>query len=579
MDMRWLGYAAPGLLPLLAGCGGGEPSSPSPAGPTVASVTVIPTQDSIILHGTARFQAQARDSAGNLLTGRTVVWSTRQTPSVSTGARVTVDQTGFVTAVSIGDPGHPETFVAATVDGVSDSAQIVVIIGPLFRVTLAPATATTVPGGSVELLATALDSLDNGVANTVIAWSATGPATVTPAALGTDPAGQVRATVAVSAPGTATVEAAAGAKSATATVSAAPVAFVAVSAGEAVSCGVTGGTETYCWGSNSYGALGADFFDGANLPVRVVGSHAFTKVAAGPTTCGLTAAGATFCWGLVESGLFAPDTADQVNAFAKPVATAVGFAFANLAVASHSHACGLTSGGQAYCWGETRYLGGGSNASGVSPTPVAVAGGLTFTSLSAGQVLTCGTTAAGAASCWGENDQGELGNGDTTLRYAAAPVLVTGGHAFTQVAVGVAHACALTAAGAAYCWGRNYSGELGTTSTEICVPDPGIPNDFIPCSSSPLAVSGGLVFQTIAANTSKTCGLTAAGTAYCWPGPGGSGPTALPGSIHLLTLAVGDRHVCGVADDGLAYCWGDNEALQLGVPGQPSGPAAVLGQQ
>ena len=79
-------------------------------------------------------------------------------------------------------------------------------------------------------------------------------------------------------------------------------------------------------------------------------------------------------------------------------------------------ACGLTSIGAAYCWGILP--GGGFTA------PVAVAGGLTFKTLSAGLQSTCGVTTAGVAYCWGNNSSGELGDGTTT--FSSVPVKVAG---------------------------------------------------------------------------------------------------------------------------------------------------------
>jgi alpha-tubulin suppressor-like RCC1 family protein len=261
---------------------------------------------------------------------------------------------------------------------------------------------------------------------------------------------------------------------------------------------------------------------------------------------------------------------------------ATGLSFTDLTVGQASHICGLTSAGQAYCWGAGPFLGTGSTENTSTTTPLPVAGGLTFTSLGAGPGLTCGAASTGTAYCWGRNQLGELGNGDTTVRFAAAPVLVAGGLAFQQVTVGTEHACGLTTSGAAYCWGRNVSGELGTTSSEICVPQEATSEaaGFVPCSSTPLAVSGGLTFQSIAGGEVRTCGLTMDGTAYCWPGMNGeNGPTALIGSIHLSTLSVGGRHVCGLGDDGIVYCWGSNDVGQLGAPGEHNGPVAVAGQQ
>ncbi|HVO35011.1 MAG TPA: hypothetical protein VMT21_05565, partial [Gemmatimonadales bacterium] len=55
--------------------------------------------------------------------------------------------------------------------------------------------------------------------------------------------------------------------------------------------------------------------------------------------------------------------------------------------------------------------------------PVAVAGGLTFASLTAGRYHTCGLTRGGAAYCWGYNYYGELGDSTTTDRLSPVRVL------------------------------------------------------------------------------------------------------------------------------------------------------------
>jgi len=74
----------------------------------------------------------------------------------------------------------------------------------------------------------------------------------------------------------------------------------------------------------------------------------------------------------------------------------------------------VTTAGAAYCWGDNSsgQLGNGTKTK--STTPVAVAGGLTFATVSAGQYFACGVTTAGAAYCWGNNSSGQLGNGIVT---------------------------------------------------------------------------------------------------------------------------------------------------------------------
>ena len=79
-----------------------------------------------------------------------------------------------------------------------------------------------------------------------------------------------------------------------------------------------------------------------------------------------------------------------------------------------------------------------------------------------------------AAYCWGRNDVGELGNGSTTS--SLTPVAVAEGLTFLSVSaagwwvIGEAedwetdHTCGITTNHVAYCWGANTWGFLGGRS-------------------------------------------------------------------------------------------------------------------
>src|SRR5438093_1346706 len=122
-----------------------------------------------------------------------------------------------------------------------------------------------------------------------------------------------------------------------------------------------------------------------------------------------------------------------------------------------------------------------------------------------------------------------------------------------SLAAGRWHTCGLTSTGAAYCWGDNQEGQLGSGSTTG--------------SSTPVAVAGGLTFRTLVAGPVHTCGLTSFGAAYCWGGDFGSTPVAVSGDLSFSAIAAGGYyapsvpdgyrpHTCGLTNAGTAYCWG-----------------------
>ena len=333
-----------------------------------------------------------------------------------------------------------------------------------------------------------------------------------------------------------------------------PIIFAAISSGYFHTCGVATDGAAYCWGDNAEAQLGAT--RGSTLARAVNGGFTFANVSSGRThTCGSTMAGAGYCWGGEGSGALGIGGTKALQ----PTLILGGLSFATVA-AGYSHSCGVTTAGVGYCWGDNIYGELGSGIVGQGTVPQPVLGGLVFSNISPGREFTCGLTTTGAAYCWGENSLGEVGDGTNVLRNK--PVPVAGQITFAVVRAGGFHACGLTPAGAAYCWGDRTDGKLGDGVA-------------IGASAVPVAVSGGLTFATISVGNRHTCAVTTGGAAYCWGenstghlGTGTINPSSVPvavvGGLAFSSVSAGRFHTCGVTTAGAGYCWGNNAAGKLG---------------
>ena len=163
----------------------------------------------------------------------------------------------------------------------------------------------------------------------------------------------------------------------------------------------------------------------------MVGGLAFTHLTASSShTCGIDTTGKAWCWGRDAEGQLGDGNDDQANEYTID-AVAGGLTFTHLTARS-SHTCGIDTTGKTWCWGADGYgqLGDGDEGQANKYTPVAVAGGLTLTHLSAGSYHTCGIDTTGNAWCWGADSYGQLGDGDDDQGNEYAPIAVAGGHTF-----------------------------------------------------------------------------------------------------------------------------------------------------
>ena len=230
--------------------------------------------------------------------------------------------------------------------------------------------------------------------------------------------------------------------------------FTQLAAGIAFTCGLESGTgSAYCWGQNTAGQLGDGTLTNSLTPVQVGGGMPFVSLTSGADhACGLQASGQGFCWGNDNNGQLG-DGDSVVEG--SPVPVFGGFTFSQI-VSGHYHTCGLAA-STVYCWGwnNAGQLGSGDSLNRFVPTPVPGS----FAAVSPGLEFSCALDGAGQAYCWGSDGDGGLGIGQFTGG-TVQPVAVTGGLTFTSIAVGGHNVCGI-AGGQAYCWGINAHGSLG----------------------------------------------------------------------------------------------------------------------
>ena len=303
--------------------------------------------------------------------------------------------------------------------------------------------------------------------------------------------------------------------------------------------------------------MSLDHSSGARRTLSTVPTLALTPLLTRTLTLMLVLAGCN---------LSALDNPYAGRAVTTPVAVSGSRSYSRIA-AGFFHSCALTTGGRAYCWGSNEYQQLGTDAPvpqceqrRCTHAPVAAGAGGTYSEIATGTTTTCAITTSKRAVCWGGSyplTPPALGDGTTSE--SATPVFVQTDSLLSAITVGGNHACALTASGAALCWGSNQSGQLGDSSATA--------------RGIPVLVLGTLRFRSIAAGGGFTCGITFDGDAYCWGsnrwGQLGIGevpynafgvasirPRRVESSLKWLAIGVGAEHTCAIAAGGLAYCRG-----------------------
>jgi alpha-tubulin suppressor-like RCC1 family protein len=223
-------------------------------------------------------------------------------------------------------------------------------------------------------------------------------------------------------------------------------------------------------------------------------------------------------------------------------------------------------------WGAngSRQVGAGADLR-AAPARFAVA--RKFTGIAAGweHSLACDD----AVYAWGSNESGQLALGEshvgvpTKVRWSTtgSPALLA-----KQVAAGAYHSLAVTPEGGIVAWGRNDSGQLGISSTDLPSSSK-LRTVLLPPRAKAIQVAGG---------RAHSLALLKGGRVVAW---GGNNRwqlgvdniaarhelAAVEGIDNAVAVAAGGDWSAVLRTDGTVWAWGDNGSSQLGEPADGPG--------
>ena len=303
----------------------------------------------------------------------------------------------------------------------------------------------------------------------------------------------------------------------------------------------------------------------ANLSISAIDPTG--RIAAGDKhTCAIAVNDIIWCWGdNTYSQLGSAVFPDEFSLIPVQTTALPDSRVANRIVAGANHTCVLATDGTVWCWGDNGW-GALGVSGGTQADPVQVTLGATAVMIAAGGFATCAVLSDNSLKCWGRNNKGQLGNGTSGTIGVTTPVYTSFVPAWFTVAhieIGNTHSCAISAVGAAWCWGEFTNGRLGTTA---------LSNAITPTATASL---GGTASE-VAAGGAHSCALLTSGTVSCF-GNNNMGQlgqalvTASSSTPTLVTLAatathvtVGSQFTCAMLSTAAVHCFGDNANSQLG---------------
>ena len=226
---------------------------------------------------------------------------------------------------------------------------------------------------------------------------------------------------------------------------------------------IDGDRRAVCWGYNEFGQVDP------SAPAAVDLGATLVRPTDGPEVLGVWAGATHTCWlqpgvraGTNEAHCMGDNRNGQLGNRDRGTLVQGGHDFVQLGLGMR-FTCGLTRGGEVFCWGDA--VNGNLGLGSTDDQPVPASTGLTGVSaIAVGRLTVLALMDDGTVQCWGDNGGFQCGRMGGNL---LAPMVVPGIDGVTQVAAGASHSCALRMDDQVWCWGNNAAGALGVSSVAV----------------------------------------------------------------------------------------------------------------
>ena len=326
--------------------------------------------------------------------------------------------------------------------------------------------------------------------------------------------------------------------------------------------------RAWAWGFNANALLGDNSVTARNTPVSVAGAiKTFCQIAAGSQhSLAIDKNGNTWAWGPNDGGQLGANIPLSVRS-PKSIVLGATKTFCHIGTGG-GFSLGLAANGRLWSWGFNTGGRLGDNSVTARYTPISVLGAVkTFCKIECGSDHGSALDKNGRAWSWGTNTNGRLGDNSITSRLT--PVSVLGAvKTFCNIAIGDGHVLAIDKNGRAWGWGNRTFGALGDQFTTGSV-------------LTPVSVRGAIkTFCHIAAGVLFSLALRNTGRAWGW-GDNSYGQLGrdidaflsvnTPASIGNVAqtfckIAAGSYHGLAIDLRGRLWSWGVNDVGQLGNP-------------